>query len=138
MNKALLVLALAVAMLVPAGASADGRGRVVVVHPYVYGRYAPFGGPYWGQYWGPYWDPYWGPYFAPDPYAGLGEVKLDTKLKDAQVYVNDGYLGTTGDNKTIHLRPGRYKIEVRVEGRAPFAANVYVTAGKTLHVKPEL
>ena len=36
----------------------------------------------------------------------MGEVKLDTKVKDAEVFVNGGYVGTTGDSRTLHLKPG--------------------------------
>jgi hypothetical protein len=132
MNKALVVLAVAVAMLMPLTASAHGRGHGVVVFPFVAGSYVPFGGPYWGPAWGPYWDVY----FAPDPYDGMGVVKIDTKVKDAQIYVDGGYLGTTGHDKTFRLRPGGYTIEVREAGRKPFKTNVYVAADRTVHLKP--
>ena len=75
------------------------------------------------------------PYFA---YPNAGEVKLDTKVKDAGVFINGAYAGTTHDNKTMHLRPGSYNIEIREAGRTAFAEKVYVVAGKTLHLHPEL
>lgn len=65
-----------------------------------------------------------------------GTVKLDTKVKDAAVYINGAYAGTTKDNKTMHLRPGEYNIEIRAYGQ-PFARRVYVVADKTLHLHPE-
>ena len=71
------------------------------------------GAPYWGSYWGP--SGYYG-YFP-----NSGEVKLDTKIKDAQVFINGAYAGTTHDNKTMHLRPGSYNIAIRENGQTPFA-----------------
>ena len=126
MKKALLVLA-ATLMLLPTGASAAYRGFVVVGRPYYHGWYSPFWGPYWGPYGGGY-------YYHPN----AGEVKLDTKVKDAQVFINGAYAGTTHQNKSMYLRPGNYNIEIREGGRTEFAQNVYVVAGKTLHLHPEL
>jgi hypothetical protein len=123
MKKRLLILAAAVMTLAPLTASA--RGFVVVGQPYFGGGF--YSSPYWG---GPY-----GGYYA-RPIAG--DVKLDTKVKDAQVFINGAFAGTTHENKTMHLRPGTYNIEVREGGRTPFAEKVYVVAGKTLHLHPEL
>ena len=124
MKKGFLILAAAVMALAPMTASA---ARFVVVGPAFYGPawYSPF----WGAYWGP------GPYYA---YPNAGEVKLDTKVKDAQVFINSSYAGTTKENKTMHLRQGSYNIEIREGGKTPFAEQVYVAAGKTIHLKPEL
>jgi hypothetical protein len=126
MRKRLLILAAAVMTLAPLTASA--RGFVVVGRPY-------FGGGYYSPYWGPYWGPSYGGYYAR---PNAGEVKLDTKVKDAQVFINGAFAGTTHENKTMYLRPGTYNIEVREGGRTPFAQKVYVIAGKTLHLHPEL
>ena len=86
-----------------------------------------------GGFYGPYWGPYWGPAYA---YPALGEVKIDTKLKDAEVFVNGAFAGTTKDAKTLHLRPGTYNIEVRYEGTPELSQQVFVAAGKTLHLRP--
>jgi hypothetical protein len=126
MKKAMLIVAVAVMTLAPISASA---AVVVVGRPYV-GFYRP----YWGAYWGPYWGPYYGYYYAPNS----GEVKLDTKVKDAQVFINGSYAGTTHENKTMHLRPGSYNIEIREAEHTAFAQKVYVVAGKTLKLHPEL
>ena len=128
MKKGLLILA-AATMLSLAPTSASAAVRVFVGGPVVYGGwYAPF----WGPYWGPY--GYYGYGYA--PYAG--EVKLDTKVKDAQVFINGAYAGTTHENKTMHLRPGSYNIEVRYNGQTPFAQKVYVAAGRTVHLHLEM
>ena len=119
MKRGLLILAASLITLAPVAAPAQVRARVVV------------GRPYWGSYWGPTYNPSY--FYNPNS----GEVKLDTKIKDAGVYINGAYAGTTKDNKTMHLRPGSYNIEIRGYGR-PFAERVYVVAGKTLHLHPEL
>jgi PEGA domain-containing protein len=122
MKKGLLVLAASLMMLAPM--SAPAAVRVFV------------GGGYYGGFYRPFWGPYWGPaYYG---YSNAGEVKLDTKVKDAGVFINGAYAGTTHDNKTMHLRPGTYNIEIREGDRTPFAEKVYVVAGKTLHLHPEL
>jgi hypothetical protein len=126
MKRGLLIAAAFLMTLVPTSAPAAVRARVVVGGPVYGGFYRP----YWGAYWGPAYNPY---YFS-NPNSG--EVKLDTKVKDAGVYINGAYAGTTHDNKTMHLRPGQYNIEIRGMGR-PFAERVYVVAGKTLHLHPE-
>jgi len=131
MRKALVVLAIAaVATLTPLSASAAGR-RVVVVRPY-FGWCSPFIGPYWGWGWGPYWDPFY------TAYPNTGTIKLDTKVNDAHVFIDGGYLGTTHDHKTIHLRPGGYTIEIQVGGQTAYTQKVFVVAGKTLKLRPEL
>jgi PEGA domain-containing protein len=137
MKKALLVLAAAVIMLVPASASARGfGGRIVVGGPFVGGYW---GGPYWGGYWGPYgyaYSPYWGPgYYG---YPAAGEIKLDTKVKDAQVFINGAFAGTTHEAKKMHLRPGSYDIQIREGGHTQFDEKVYVAAGQTVHLHPGL
>ena len=93
-----------------------------------------YGGPGWySPFWGAYWGP--GPYYA---FPNAGEVKLDTKVKDAQVFIDGSYAGTTKDNKTMHLRPGTYGIEIREGGQVAFTQQVYVVAGKTIHLEPQL
>ena len=125
MKKTLLIAAAALMTLAPMSASAAIRGFVAVGPAYYGGWYAPFWGPYWG----------YRSYYA---YPNSGEVKLDTKVKDAQVFINGAYAGTTHENKTMHLRPGSYNIEIREAGQTHFAERVYVAAGKTMHIHPEL
>ena len=131
MRKATLIVAAALMTLAPMSASAAVRGFVVVRRPY-YGYY----GGWYRPYWGPYWGPGFGGYYYGNPNAG--EVKLDTKVKDAEVFINGSYAGTTHQNKSMYLRPGNYNIEIREGGRTQFAERVYVVAGKTLKLHPEL
>ena len=130
MKKALLILGAALMTMAPVSASAAVRGFVVVGRPYIGGWYHPF----WGPYWGPYWSPYYGGYTLPNS----GEVKLETKVKDAQVFINGSYAGTTKQNKTMYLRPGNYNLEIKEAGHTQYAEHIYVTAGKTLKLYPEL
>jgi hypothetical protein len=130
MKKALLILAASLATLVPTAATAQVRGRVIVGRPHYY-----VGGGFYNPFWGSYWGPAYSPYYFSNPNSG--EVKLDTKVKDASVFINGAYAGLTKDNKTMHLRPGQYNIEIRGYGH-PYSEHVYVVAGKTLHLHPEL
>jgi len=130
MKRIWMILAGAAMMLAPLQLPA-AQARIIVNRPVYYGGWYR---PYWGSYWG--WRPsYMGPYYV-NPNAG--EVKLETKVKDAQVFIDGAYAGTTKQNKSMYLRQGNYNIEIREAGRTQFAEHVYVTAGKTLKLYPEL
>jgi hypothetical protein len=127
MKKTLMILAAAAMTLAPMTASAGIRVGVGFGGPVFYGP--GYYNPFWASYWGS------GPYYG---YPNAGEVKLDTKVKDAQVFINGAYAGTTKENKTMHLRPGDYNIEIREGGQSAFNEQVYVAAGKTIHLEPQL
>lgn len=119
MKKMTLLLAGVLMTLVPIGASAGVR--VFVGAPVIgYGFYGP----------------YVGPFGFHAPYNNAGTVKIDSKITDAEVFVNGSYAGTVKDNKTMHLGQGNYNIEIRHAGVTTFSESVYVTAGKTLHIAP--
>ncbi|MCU1300202.1 MAG: hypothetical protein JWQ87_486 [Candidatus Sulfotelmatobacter sp.] len=123
MRKLFLVSVILMALL-PAAAFARGRG-VVVVGP----GFAPYG----------WYGPYYGPYsYGPYPLANAGQVKLDTQVKDAEVFIEGSYAGKVRELKTMMMRPGSYDISVRAPGRETFEQKVYVVAGKTLKLRPEL
>ena len=122
MKKVLMICITAAAMMAPLAAHAS---RVIVVPAFGWGY-----SPYWGAY--PYPYGYYG--YAPT----TGGVKFDTSVKDAEVYIDGAYAGTVGKLKTMYLRPGSYDIEVRAPGRTQFDKKVYVAAGKTLHLNPDL
>jgi hypothetical protein len=121
--KTLIFTSVVLIALLPTTAFARG---VVFFGP----AFAPYGwyGPYYGMY------PY-GPYFAG---VAVGTVKLDTKVKDAEVFVNGAYAGTVGQLKTMMMRSGDYDISIRAAGRTPFEQHIYVVAGKTLKLQPNL
>jgi len=83
----------------------------------------------WGGYGGIY-----GGYGTPN----AGRVKFDTKVKDAEVFIDGSYAGTVGQLKTITLKTGSYDIEVRSSGRRAFAQRIYVVGGKTVKLRPNL
>ena len=88
-------------------ATAFARGpAVVVVGP----GFGPYG--WYGSYYGPY--PY-GPYLV----ANVGQVKLDTHVKEADVFIDGSYAGTLRDLKTMMMRPGNYDISVVHRGAKP-------------------
>jgi hypothetical protein len=124
MKKALLTIALA-AMMMPMAASAAVRGFI---------GFGPVYRPYWGPY--GYWGPYWGPAYV-TAYPVTGAVKVDTKMKDAQVFINGALAGTVGEVKTMHLRPGTYNISVKAPNVPEYNQKVYVAADKTVHLHPE-
>jgi hypothetical protein len=125
--KSIVLIGIALMALLPATAFARGRA-VVVVGP----AFAPYG---WYSWYVPYYGPYaYGPYHA----ATAGELKLDSKLKDADVFINGSYAGTIGQLKTMMMRPGNYDISIRAPGRAPFEEKVYIVAGKTVKLRPDL
>jgi hypothetical protein len=123
MKKALIICITAAMMLAPLAAHA---ARVIVAPAFGWGY-----SPYWGA---PY--PYSYGYYGYGP--ATGAVKFDTDVKAAEVYIDGAYAGTVGKLKTMHLKPGSYDIEVRAPGRTQFDKKVYIAAGKTLHLNPEL
>ena len=124
--KKLFLIGVAFMALLPSAAFARGRG-VIFVGP-GFAPYGWYGSPYYGMY------PY-GPYgFAPN----AGQVKLDTHVKDADVYINGHFAGTVGQLKTMTMLAGDYDISVRAPGRSPFEEKIHVLAGKTLKLNPDL
>jgi len=123
MKKMTLLLAGALMMLAPLGASAAVR---VFVGPPAFG---------YGFY-GPYWGPGYYGYYA--PLNNAGTVKIESKTTDAEVFINGSYAGTVKNNKTMHLTQGKYTIEIRHAGETTFSESVFVTAGKTLHITPSV
>jgi PEGA domain len=107
-------------------ATAFARGpAMAVVGP----GFGPYG--WYGSYYGPY--PY-GPYLV----ANVGQVRLETHVKEADAFIDGSYAGTLRDLKTMMMRPGDYDISVRAPGRETFEQKIYVIAGKTLKLRPEL
>ena len=112
---------LALAIFVPA---ASARPRVFI------GGY--FGPGFYGPAYGWYGPAYFGPY-GEVPGAFVGEVKFDTKMKDAGVFVDNAYAGTVRQLGTFPLRPGAHDIELRnPAGQTIFQEHIDVLAGKTL------
>jgi hypothetical protein len=54
------------------------------------------------------------------------------------VLIDGAFAGTVGELKTLRLKPGAYNVEVRAVGRTRYEERVYVVAGRTLKLRPEL
>lgn len=121
--KISLIALMAMVCIVPA---ASARPRVFV------------GGYFGPTYYGPAWyGPAWGAPYGYERGPVTGSVKIDTKMKDADVYVDGGYSGTVGQLKTFHLRPGAHDIELRTHnGNTFYQEHIEVIAGKTLKIVP--
>jgi hypothetical protein len=106
-----------------------GAAQRIVVRPYGYYTY-------YGAGWGP---TFYRPYYYPRVVVAApraGEVKIQTHLKDASVYVDGGFAGRTGKLKHFSLQPGNHDVEVRdMAGRMLFHDRVNVLAGRTVEIK---
>jgi hypothetical protein len=107
---------------------------------FVRGHFGPafYGPAYYGAGWyGPAWVGPYGYGYAPAP--NVGKVKIETKNKDAAVFVDGGYAGTVRQLKTFPLRAGNHDIELRgPDGHAFFQERVAVIGGKTAKLTPGL
>ena len=126
-RKAFAAMVLGAAVLaVSVVPTASAAGVRFIVRPY-YG----FGPAYYSWY-GPGW---YAPVYAA-PHAVTGDVKIDTHMKNASIYVDGGFAGETAKLKKFALRPGNHDIEVRdASGYTIYRERVNVLAGKTTDIK---
>ena len=136
LKRILIILMIAgttLAMTMPASAAVRFGGGFVV-GPYPWGWYRPyFHGPYWPYY--GYYGPYYGAYYG---HPNAGEIKIDTNVKNAEVYINGAFAGTAGKLKSMWLRPDSYDVKIQAPGCAPFSERIYVVAGKTVKIHADL
>jgi hypothetical protein len=112
----------------------------------------------WGWGWAPYWSTWWwgGPwggtsiYVAPEAAADgssvrtdrYAVVKTDVTPEEAQVFLDDKYIGTAGDfdgfPDYLYLGPGTYHLEFKLPNYQTFATDLEVTRGQQLRVAQEL
>ena len=98
------------------------RERIIIVEPF-----DPFFFP--GAY------PYY-PYLNYNMPPNYGRVKVETKRKDASVYIDSGFAATTDKAKKFALRPGSHDIELLdPEGQTLFHERVAVTVGNTTKLR---
>ena len=109
------------------------RPRVVVAPRVVVRSYAPFGWYGYGYY-GPGWGYPLYPSYVVRP--NTGEVKIDTDMKDASLYIDGGYVGPVKKFKKVELRPGNHDVELRDgTGGRLFDRRVQVIVGKTVELR---
>lgn len=137
-RKLLLVCAVLMVAL-PAGA--NERERSVRERGGGNGR-AVYGSVYYGSAFGPWgaygYDPFFYGAYPVMSHPNAGQVKVDTKVKDAEVFVNGAFAGTAKDFKSVWLRQGPYNLEVRSPGHQTYTARIYVLNGKTIRLRPDL
>ena len=132
MNK-LIVLSLLAVSLIMVALPANAAVRVGIGLGYRYGGPVFRARPMW---FGP---AYWAPpiyYAVPARSSNSGELKLDTKAKDASVYINGAFAGTVKELKTLWLRSGTYDIEIRNTNGGVFNEKVFVPIDKKVTIEP--
>jgi hypothetical protein len=138
---------LALALLLATGSLSPASAGVRLGTVSVGAGYGYYSGPVWPGYYSPFfYDPFYGPwigssFFAPPiylvPQPDKGQVSLQGSYKDAEVYLDNAYAGTTATLKKFWLAPGVYDLEVRPKDQIPKKKRIYVLTGKTLKVSLE-
>ncbi len=141
MRKRISTLALTAALVAVAFVSLPSEALAQYGHHYGHGfghGFYGYGG--YGLY-GPY-GPYgYGTYLSND---GNIRIEIDPKfLRDeAQVYVNEAYVGDVADFdgffQGLTLPPGEYNIEVRLDGYQTLNTRVFVRRGDTYKIRESL
>ncbi len=148
-GKAALITGLLLATL-PAAEARGGGGGFRGGGGGFRGGGAVFVGPAYGYGYGPMWGGGWyGPYGYPGIYGGYGgygvynthpesgQLKFDTRQKDAQVYINGALAGTVKDMKSTWLKQGDYDLEIRAMNGERYAAKIYISQGNTIKIRPQ-
>lgn len=69
------------------------------------------------------------------PNRSTGEVKIDTKSKEAGVYVDGAYLGPVRKFKKFNLKPGTHAIELwDAADNSLFHEEIAIVPGKTTRI----
>ncbi len=140
LNKAFL-LALGLTLMLPALAQADhGRGG------HFGGRTRVFIGGGWGWGWG--WPGWYGPGYygyypnAYGPSSRWGVIDTDISPEEARVYLDGRYIGAADDfdgyPDYLYLKPGRYRVEFRLEGYETLVREVDSRPGMYVDYKDKL
>ncbi len=101
-------------------------------HGYGYGGYGPYG--YSG----------YGPYGS--GYSNTGAVRIEVNPKESrkeiQVYVDGGQAGVVNDFdgvfQRLYLSLGQHDIELRLEGYETIRMAIFVSPGKTIHIRGQM
>ena len=124
-----------------------GVGYSHMTGPYYSPYYFPYRHYGYFPYYGSWWDPFWGysPYgFYPYPSfypsstggPGMGEVKIQTQEKSAEVYVNGALAGAAQDLKSFWLASGVYDLELRTGNQQAYKKRIYILSGKSVKISP--
>ncbi|MCI0613733.1 PEGA domain-containing protein [bacterium] len=116
-----------------------GGYRYRYYSPYYYRPYLGFYGYGWGY-------PYYGYGFGYPAYSGYyygyGEVKLEVKPKDAQVFLDGDYVGTVDEFNSwyqrMNVEPGKHRIVIREQGYQPYRMDLRVLPGQSYKIKEQM
>jgi len=120
------------------------------IYPYGVGGFG-LGYFYYDPYlWGPGYAPYYDPYYSGGYYGGYdsgggyatGELRIDVRPRDAQVYVDGYYAGVVDDFdgvfQSLKLEEGPHTLRIVAPGFEPLDFSIRVFAGRKLTYKGEL
>ena len=125
-RKGLLAMGIAAGLLLTMGMAPRADAARLIVRPGFGFYYGP----------GPGWYRPWGPSYVLAPQPATGDVKINSEMKGASVYVDGGFAGVTGKLKKFALRPGNHQLEIRdAGGNIIYGNTIHVIAGKTIDVK---
>jgi PEGA domain len=115
-------------------------------YPYYYHPFSGFYGfgwgyPYYGYGYGYGGYGYGYPYYSGN-YYGYGEVRLEVKPKEAQVFLDGDYVGSVDDFNSwyqrMNVEPGKHRIVMRAQGYQPYTMDLRVLPGQTYKIKEQM
>ncbi len=80
-------------------------------------------------------------FYGPEPYrSNYGSVGISKEFRDdAQVYVDGAHVGVVDDFdgifQRLRLSPGRYEVEIELDGNRTFRQQIFVSRGRTYKVR---
>ncbi len=109
---------------------------------YGYGHGYGYGG--YGYGYGPYGYSGYGPYAY--GYSNDGAVRIEVNPKDSReeirVYVDEGQAGVVNDFdgvfQRLYLSQGQHDVELRLEGYETMQMSIFVSLGKTIHIRGQM
>jgi hypothetical protein len=113
------------------------------LYPYGYGAFG-IGFYYYDPYvWAPVSNFYYNGYNYGYGYGySVGELRLQVRPRDAEVYVDGYYAGVVDDFdgvfQSLRLEEGEYRIEVVAPGYAPLEFDVRIQAGRKINYRRDL
>jgi len=127
-----------------------GHARPYYYYPYAFG-YGPHGRGYF--YFDLHYNSYvfypstvvrydnYGSYYGDYGYP-TGELRLQVRPRDAQVFIDGGYAGTVDDFdgtfQSLRLEGGEYQVEIVLPGYEPLDFDVRITPGEKVTYKGDL
>ena len=141
MRKQISTLALTAALVAVAFVSLPSEALAQHGHHYGHGYGPGYGHGYGGYGYGGY-----GPYGYDAYLSNDGNVRIEVYPKylrdEAQVYVNEAHVGDVDDFdgyfQSLSLTPGKYEIEIRVDGYQTVTKRIFVRRGNTYKIRESL